>query len=73
MSEQRGANRAPEEKWDRKKNVYTGPEHGDWRDRYVHCIHIAEAGSDTEDVRHSGFRVCCNTCYPMFLFPKEEN
>lgn len=59
------------------KGRYNGPELGDWRDRYVICEHIADLPKDgdsasTEGTRHNAMRVCCEECYPGFLFPEDE-
>ena len=39
----------------------------DWREEYIVCEHVADA-DPKEHARHSGFRVCCESCYPDFLF-----
>ncbi len=42
----------------------------DWRTDYIVCEHIAK---DRErKARHSGFRVCCEGCYPFFLFAAQD-
>lgn len=50
----------------------TAPEQrtfGDWRDQYVVCSHIrGEKPPEPGTTRHRGFRVCCEACYPGFLF-----
>jgi hypothetical protein len=57
---------------------YEGADLGDWRDQYVMCEHIAalpkgaDGAASTKGVRHSGFRICCEACYPTFLFPEEK-
>lgn len=46
----------------------------DWRDAYVCCEHVLELkdpSPTTEGLRHRGFRVCCEKCYPDFLLKED--
>lgn len=52
--------------------AYKGPELGDWRDRYWICEHVAKGNGESGDLRHRGFRVCCEACYPEFLYPDQK-
>lgn len=47
----------------------------DWRDAYVCCEHVLELKDppSTERLRHRGFRVCCEECYPDFLLKEESS
>ena len=38
----------------------------DWRESYVICQHVFD--DESKGTRHRGFRVCCEACYPDFLF-----
>ena len=50
----------------------------DWRLDYIACEHLgamsleeANTAHKEHKVRHRAFRICCETCYPAFLFPEE--
>ena len=45
----------------------------DWRENYICCEHILEPKDPppVEGLRHKGFRVCCEKCYPDFLLLEE--
>lgn len=47
-----------------------GKERGDWVDNYNACEHILAlpVPAPTEGIRHRGFSVCCEACYPDFLY-----
>lgn len=49
---------------------------GDWRDNYICCSHILSLSKEeaaSANARHRGFRVCCEKCYPGFLYSEMEN
>jgi len=40
------------------------PGPNDWRHEYICCEHVAARTDDSTDgVKHSGFRVCCESCW----------